>query len=213
MKAKPILDGFQDTRLEWLHGCPLEYLVNDAGNVLTFSPSACKDMWRRTYYEPPINKYDMEVLVASVEGDSQVTLTAKFDLTAASQFDQACLVVCVDEDHWLKAGIEFVDGEPRLSCVVTNNHSDWSSEPFVGDKTMCCSAYLRIHKKINSYIVEVFDSTKNDWRFIRIAHLEHWGYKKVNMGVGACCPTAQEGCSVSFSDFSLTHGTSFNHHA
>ena len=35
----------------------------------------------------------------------------------------------VDDNTWVKAGIEFTDGYPRLSCVVTNNgFSDWSTQ-------------------------------------------------------------------------------------
>jgi hypothetical protein len=29
-------------------------------------------------------------------------------------------MVLVDENTWVKAGIEYCDAEPRLSCVVTN---------------------------------------------------------------------------------------------
>ena len=29
-------------------------------------------------------------------------------------------MVLVDENTWVKAGIEYCDGVPRLSCVVTN---------------------------------------------------------------------------------------------
>lgn len=30
-------------------------------------------------------------------------------------------MVLVDEQTWVKAGIEYCDGVPRLSCVVTND--------------------------------------------------------------------------------------------
>ena len=52
-----------------------------------------------------------------------------FELTPVRQFDQGGLFVRFDKEHWIKAGIEVVDGTPRLSCVVTNGHSDWSTQP------------------------------------------------------------------------------------
>jgi regulation of enolase protein 1 (concanavalin A-like superfamily) len=40
--------------------------------------------------------------------------------------------VRIDSEHWLKTGIEVVDGIPRLSCVVTNGFSDWSTQSWIG---------------------------------------------------------------------------------
>lgn len=45
-----------------------------------------------------------------------------------AKFDQAGVIVYQDPDHWLKAGIEASDGQPRLSAVVTNTYSDWSTQ-------------------------------------------------------------------------------------
>ena len=37
-------------------------------------------------------------------------------------------MILVDARTWVKAGIEFVDGTPRLAMVVTNDgFSDWST--------------------------------------------------------------------------------------
>ncbi len=50
----------------------------------------------------------------------EVTITTAFTLQPRAQFDQAGVIILVDNDIWVKAGIEYVDGAPRLSCVVTN---------------------------------------------------------------------------------------------
>ena len=47
----------------------------------------------------------------------------------AAQYDQAGLMLRVDESHWIKAGIELADGRLWLSVVVTNGVSDWSQQP------------------------------------------------------------------------------------
>ena len=41
-------------------------------------------------------------------------------------YDQAGLMLRIDERNWLKAGIEFVDGRQMLSVVATTH--EWSTE-------------------------------------------------------------------------------------
>lgn len=50
-------------------------------------------------------------------------------------------------------GIEVVDGEPRLSCVVTNKFSDWSTQPWTSNE-LC----IRVHKLGESAVVEAQDA-------------------------------------------------------
>jgi regulation of enolase protein 1 (concanavalin A-like superfamily) len=44
-------------------------------------------------------------------------------------YDQAGLMVRLDEANWLKCGIEFIDGRQLVSAVVTREYSDWSVAP------------------------------------------------------------------------------------
>ena len=46
----------------------------------------------------------------------------------AHQYDQAGLMLRLDESRWIKAGLE-LDGSLWLSVVVTNGVSDWSQQP------------------------------------------------------------------------------------
>jgi regulation of enolase protein 1 (concanavalin A-like superfamily) len=46
----------------------------------------------------------------------------------AHQYDQAGLMLRLDAERWIKAGLE-LDGELWLSVVVTNGVSDWSQQP------------------------------------------------------------------------------------
>src|SRR5260370_34389461 len=41
------------------------------------------------------------------------------------QYDQAGLMLRADERVWLKCGVEYYDGRPRLSTVVTVGYSSW----------------------------------------------------------------------------------------
>lgn len=48
---------------------------------------------------------------------------------------QAGLLLYIDDDNWLKTGIEYCDGLPRLSTVVTRcGYSDWSTQPWRSSK-------------------------------------------------------------------------------
>lgn len=104
-------------------------------------PPAKKDFWRKTYYDPVLLKDDGPFLYCALplqnnEGAPQFyTIETSFILTAFSQFDQAGLMIRLDAEHWIKCGIEVVDRVPRLSCVVTNEYSDWSTQtwPECGD--------------------------------------------------------------------------------
>ena len=64
-----------------------------------------------------------------------------FTLDPRRQFDQAGLVVRLDSEHWVKTGIEVVDGVPRLSCVVCNVYADWSTQVWAEP-----ALRLRVHK-------------------------------------------------------------------
>jgi regulation of enolase protein 1 (concanavalin A-like superfamily) len=44
-------------------------------------------------------------------------------------YDQAGIMVRLDEANWLKCGIEFVEGVQQVSAVVTRDYSDWSVVP------------------------------------------------------------------------------------
>lgn len=36
-------------------------------------------------------------------------------------------MIYVDDKHWLKAGIEYNDGQPMIGSVLTNGVSDWAT--------------------------------------------------------------------------------------
>ena len=44
-------------------------------------------------------------------------------------YDQAGLMIRVDAETWIKAGVEMSDGLPQLGAVVTRGVSDWSVAP------------------------------------------------------------------------------------
>lgn len=227
--ASPFEDpivSFLDSRFTWLHR-PESWLpvARDAGDgttegsggassitkvdgasVLVLTPPAKKDFWSRTFYAPLLIKSDASALLCVVPSDEEATIKVDFTYTAVSQFDQAGLLLYIDDEHWMKAGIEFCDGLPRLSVVITNGFSDWSTQVWSG-----LSARLKVHKLIqsDSVVVEAAQPGTNDYSFVRIAHISMRGCRDSGclwkIGPYAASPISQAGCVAQFSNFSITH--------
>lgn len=178
------VNSFDHPNLVWLHE-PTKWTISDptgefegsggffqissdAKELRMYAPSK-KDFWSKTFYNPLLIKSDASALITNVPVNHEIT--AKIDLIfePKSQFDQAGLLIYIDDHHWVKCGIEYCDGTSRLSVVVTNEFSDWSTQPWQSN-----SISLKVHKvnQSDSIVVEAapLDSTY-DFQFVRIAHL------------------------------------------
>ena len=61
--------------------------------------------------------------------DSNSAMEVEFTASFSHQFDQAGTFVRVSSERWVKAGVEFADGQPYIGAVVTDGRSDWSVSP------------------------------------------------------------------------------------
>ncbi|MEE3918421.1 DUF1349 domain-containing protein [Micromonospora sp. BRA006-A] len=95
------------------------------GGGLLVEPRGGSDFWRRTSYG--FVHDDGSALLAPFPAGSAVEVSFVLDYTA--QFDQAGVLVRVDERRWTKAGVEVSDGAPQVGAVVTDEFSDWSVAP------------------------------------------------------------------------------------
>jgi len=95
------------------------------GDVFRVTAVEGSDAWRTTSYG---FVHDSEhALLQPTDGPFSVE--ASFVLDYTEQFDQAGVFLRVDEQAWIKAGVEFSDGAPQLGAVVTRGFSDWSVSP------------------------------------------------------------------------------------
>lgn len=200
---------------------------------LLLAPPAKKDFWRKTFYQPLLVKDDGSFLYATIsQSDLPATIETSFSLTPKAQFDQAGIMIRLDEEHWIKTGIEVVDQHPRLSCVVTNGFCDWSTQKWNKPEIR-----IRVHllpQHGGSFVVEAAPVGTDDWAFIRITHMNlDFNHNFLNsdpavrnafkgdkappgtfmVGVFAASPVDQAGMVATFNDLSITKGSEFAHNA
>ena len=93
--------------------------------MLTVTTGARTDFWRETHYG--FVRDDGHLRFARVSGDFTAEATVSGDYREL--YDQAGLMLRLGDEHWIKAGVEFVGGRRTLSVVVTRERSDWSTVP------------------------------------------------------------------------------------
>ena len=223
--------SFSDERWAWHNGEPLSWKVD--GGQLTVVPAAGLDYWSRTFYGPDLLvKSDAPSLLTELVPGVEASLTTAFTLYPSAQFDQAGVMILVEDEDgdtyktsaWVKAGIEFTDGHPNVSCVVTNNgFSDWSTQRIELDgssvqggaaelESKKVSIRVRVTKhlpgeeqgpcvtmEVSEYHKGDMAESPGDWRQVRIASLRG---KSTNsrwkMGVFSISPVAQNNSRVEF---------------
>lgn len=112
------MKAFDSEDWSWLNA-PASW---EGGDGLTVTTGPDTDFWRTTHYG--FVRDTGHALGRTVEGDFAVTTT--FSGTYTDLYDQAGVLLRIDEKNWVKTGIEYVDGVQLLSVVVTREVSDWS---------------------------------------------------------------------------------------
>ena len=104
--------------MEWLNE-PASW--QRTGDVLTVSVDPGTDFWRETGYG--YIRDSGHVYGEVLGGDLDVSVRVR--CTLGVQYDQAGVMLRADERTWLKTGVEYFEGRPRLSTVLTLGRSSW----------------------------------------------------------------------------------------
>lgn len=177
------------TRATWLNPPP-EWRHDDRGLSVTTGHET--DFWRETYYG--FQRDSGHFLGTPVEGDFTAIVT--FDGAYETLYDQAGLMLRLDEQRWLKAGIEFSDGVTNFSSVVTRGRSDWAviSVPRVtGPQSVRLT-------RIGEAVLLHFKDAGGSWHLMRVADFPADG--EATLGIMACSPQ-RSGFRVLFNDFTV----------
>jgi regulation of enolase protein 1 (concanavalin A-like superfamily) len=182
------MDSVAFEELHWLNP-PLAESRRDG--VIAVKTRAATDFWQETFYG--FRRHSGHFLHKAVQGD--FTAAVKFIGRYEALYDQAGLMVRVDETHWVKTGIEFTDGERHLSAVVTNGFSDWSVLPYRAPQE---EVSIRLTRHGEAIRVQYEENGR--WQMVRLAYL--WPAAALQVGL-MCCSPEREGFEVTFRDFRI----------
>lgn len=184
--AQRIPDGFS-----WFN--EPEAVAFERGLVMT--TRAKTDFWQRTHYG--FRRDDGHCLLAARAGD--FSLETRVEFSPRTRYDQCGLMVRIDAENWIKASVEYEDGEiSRLGSVVTNlGYSDWATQDISSTVTSLCH---RIGRTGGDFLIE-WSSDGAHWHQARIAHLHALGAGSeppqgaatadLHIGIYACSPIGE----------------------
>ncbi len=151
------------------------------------------DFWRETHYGFVRDSGHFLGFESCAGFTAQVRINADF----RELYDQAGMMVRLNEETWLKAGIEYNDGAPMISSVLTQGTSDWAPCCFSGDPT---DFWLRV--TVSAGVLRLQYSTDGvTWPLLRLAAFP----QAQSYTVGPmCCTPERQGLRVKFSEWSLS---------
>lgn len=174
--------------MQWFNAPPQ---WRHSGDEIHVTVGAGTDFWRKTHYG--FIRDNGHFYYATVAGD--FTVEVKVSGAYRALYDQAGLMVRNDDAHWIKTGIEFVQGVQYVSAVVTNDFSDWSVAPLSNPPAI----WLRLVRKAEA--AEIFYSLDGiDYTLLRIAYL--LPAPATMVGVMCAAPDGQ-GFEVGFEHFAV----------
>lgn len=162
------------------------------GDTLDVATDAGSDFWRETHYGFIRDSGHFYGFSTGPAFTAEVRVRAAY----TALYDQAGLMVRLDERRWVKAGIELSDGQAMLSSVLTDGRSDWATAPYAGDATdfrlraTVADGVLRLQVSADGVI----------WPLTRLAPFPQADSYRVGP---MCCTPERAGLTVRFSDFRL----------
>jgi uncharacterized protein len=154
---------------------------------------AATDFWRDTHYG--FIRDNGHFFGCEVAGDftMQLRIRAGYD----ALYDQAGIMVRLDERKWIKAGIEKSDGQCLLSSVLTVDRSDWATGTYDGD-----TADFWMRATVSDGVIRVQVSSDGQrWPLVRLAPFPRAASYRVGP---MCCTPERGGLEVVFSSFQVT---------
>lgn len=165
----------------------------EQGRDLLVIARSGSDLWRTTFYG--FVHHDGHALLVPMPDAAAVEVGFRADLTYL--YDQAGLLLRVDDETWIKAGVERTDGAWHLGAVVTREVSDWSLAPvpeWEGQEVT-----IRASRSGNAVTIRA-RAGQEPWRLVRLAPLP----EGVPVFAGPmCCSPQGPGARVRFTRYAV----------
>jgi len=165
--------------------------AREDGQGLVVTAAEGSDLWRTTAYG---FVRDSGHGLLEPLGDGRA-VEVGFVLDYDQLYDQAGVLLHVDEQTWVKCGVEVSDGVPQLGAVVTHGASDWSVAPVPS----WAGRTVVVRASRSGDAVTLRARTDGEpWRMVRLAPLP------VGVDVLAgpfCCAPTRAGLEVRFSSW------------
>lgn len=178
-------------KMNWFNE-PDSWKIEDGKLKMFVTPQS--DYWRISHYGFTVD--DAPFYYAEYGGEFEVKV--KVSGNYKERFDQAGLMLRIDHENYIKAGIEFVDGKYNLSTVVTHGTSDWSvitldkSVPYV---------WIKAVRRLDA--VEVFYSF-DDKNYVMMRNAWLKDNTPVKVGLMGASPDGK-GFEATFENFKVKH--------
>jgi uncharacterized protein len=163
------------SRMQWLNE-PAN--VNYSEGVLHVRSRGKTDFWRKTFFGYITDNGHFMHLPVSGEFSFQARVSGNY----SALYDQAGLMVRLDEKHWMKCGTELVENKRWASVVFTHDFSDWST---MEDLTQRGAVWWRVMRRKDS--LETQCSIDGE-KFLTIRQGYFPASVKVQVGVMCCAP-------------------------
>lgn len=163
------------------------------GDTLDVVTDKGTDFWRETFYGFTRDSGHFLGFQAGGRFTAQLRVQGQYE----KLYDQAGIMVRIDERRWIKAGIELSDGRAMLSSVLTNGQSDWATAPYQANPR---DFWMRATVDKGVLRLQVSADGKT-WPLVRLCPFPV--ANRYLVGPMACTPE-REGLKVRFSDWKLS---------
>ncbi len=174
--------------MHWLNEPPV-WTESDAGLTVFTAPKT--DFWRVTHYGFIRDTGHFYYDTVDTDFSLEVTIRGQYD----DLYDQAGVMLRVNDRHWIKTGIEYVNGMQYLSAVVTHDYSDWSVLPLPHAPEVL---QLRVERRKEAIELFYFQDDVG-YAMFRLTYLP---CDRLQVGLMCASPDG-DGFEVSFEDYSL----------